>query len=171
MAVFYFSLLFQVHRLKLYTLVLKELYLLLISQKKWLFPCWLLYGGVMNKKVVSNKLVHNIWSKLVLFVFCCTFLLSCRFYPLFFKEIAPNGSASMWSLASCDGLKRLFMLAIVMPRFYLFTTVLNRSNFTSSIFSKLKFLSTEYRVNIESILYSIKSWSSRIVSCSTLVSW
>jgi hypothetical protein len=35
-------------------------------------------------------------------------------------QMAYNGPASMWSLAMCAGLKRLFMLAIVMLRFYYF---------------------------------------------------
>jgi hypothetical protein len=40
------------------------------------------------------------------------------FFHDFIFLIACNGPASMWNLALCAGLKRLFMLAIVVARFY-----------------------------------------------------
>jgi hypothetical protein len=39
-------------------------------------------------------------------------------------HMAANVPASMWSLASCAGLKRLFMLAIVIAFFYSFNSII-----------------------------------------------
>ena len=42
---------------------------------------------------------------------------------VFNQQMTANVPASMWSLASCAGLKRLFMLAIVGTRFSIFKNV------------------------------------------------